>query len=278
VTTQLELAERSLFVPLKLLDFADAKVVERWREVLARAALSLRVQRQLTVEYGVVEIIPQTPRVTPGRIFVGTALSSAVLTGAVLTRSFGTFASAVPAAAVTPAASATTPSTSATPSTPATPASPAPTPPAAAVAPAAEPWVPLSSAPAILQAKGWNLEQLQTLGFASGRVLGRPGMDTVFVSDDAVLLGFVLRDGGAVHFSVRKRDGSELAALDSSATGFSLREPTALKDLSVIAIQNAGDRDLKTVLVLQVSVSGTAMPLDVPIALRPGGPSSACRT
>jgi hypothetical protein len=99
----------------------------------------------------------------------------------------------------TPAASATTPSTSATRSTPATPASPAPTPPAAAVAPAAEPRVPLSSAPAILQAKGWNLEQLQTLGFASGRVLGRPGMDTVFVSDDALLLGFVLRDGGAVH-------------------------------------------------------------------------------
>ena len=70
VTTQLEQAERCLFVPLKLLDFADAKVVERWREVLARGALSLRVQRQLTVEYGVVEMIPQTPRVTPGRIFV----------------------------------------------------------------------------------------------------------------------------------------------------------------------------------------------------------------
>ena len=139
--------------------------------------------------------------------------------------------------------------------------------------------MPLSSAPAILQAKGWNLEQLQTLGFASGRVLGRPGMDTVFVSDDALLLGFVLRDGGAVRFSVRKRDGSELAVLDSSATGFSLREPTALKDLSVIAIQNAGDRDLKTVLVLQLSVSGTAMPLDVPIALLPRVDHRApCRT
>ena len=36
VTTQLAHAERCLFVPLKLLDFADAKVVERWREVLAR--------------------------------------------------------------------------------------------------------------------------------------------------------------------------------------------------------------------------------------------------
>jgi hypothetical protein len=54
-----------------------------------------------------------------------------------------------------------------------------------------------------------------------------------------------------------------------------LREPTALKDLSVIAIQNATDRDARTVLVLQLSVSGTAMPLDVPIALKAGGPASA---
>jgi hypothetical protein len=267
VTTQLEQAERCLFVPLKLLDFKDAKVVERWREVLARAALSLRVQRQLTVEYGVVEIIPQTPRVTPGRIFVGTALSSAVLTGAVLAQPTAAFSSAVPAAVAAAAAAAATPATPATPAAPATPTSP----PSAVV----KPRVPLSSAPAILQAKGWNLEQLQTLGFASGRVLGRPGMDTVFVSDDALLLGFVLRDGQALRFSVRKRDGSELAPLDSSATGFSLREPAALKDLSVIAIQNAGDRDIKTVLVLQLSVSGTAMPLDVPIALKAGGPASA---
>ena len=154
------------------------------------------MQRQLTVEYGVVEIIPQTPRVTPGRIFVGTALSSAVLTSAVLTN----------AVLVQPAAARRR----------------RPPPPSLRRRRRrhhhllrrrrAQPRVPLSSAPAILQAKGWNLEQLQTLGFASGRVLGRPGMDTVFVSDDALLLGFVLRDGTAVRFSVRKRDGSELAA------------------------------------------------------------------
>ena len=234
VTTQLEQAERCLFVPLKLLDFADAKVVERWREVLARGALSLRVQRQLTVEYGVVEIIPQTPQVTPGRIFVGTALSSAVLTSAVLTNAL-----LVQPALVTPATAASPPP----PPAPPPPPSPPPPPPP----PPAQPRVPLSSAPAILQAKGWNLEQLQTLGFASGRVLGRPGMDTVFVSDDALLLGFVLRDGTAVRFSVRRRNGAELAALDTSNRGFSLREPTALKDLSVIAIQNAGTTDLKTV-------------------------------
>ena len=35
VTTQLEQAERCLFVPLKLLDFGDAKVVDRLRAILA---------------------------------------------------------------------------------------------------------------------------------------------------------------------------------------------------------------------------------------------------
>jgi hypothetical protein len=77
VTTQLERAERCLFVPLQLLDFNDAAVVDRWRSVLAEAALTRPARRQLTVEYGVVEIIPLTPRVTPGRIVV-TGLVNAV--------------------------------------------------------------------------------------------------------------------------------------------------------------------------------------------------------
>ena len=38
----------------------------------------------------------------------------------------------------------------------------------------------------------------------------------------------------------------------------------------MIAIQNAGNSDLNTVVVLQLSVSGTVMPLDVPIALLAG--------
>jgi hypothetical protein len=176
VTTQLEQAERCLFVPLQLLEFRDEKVVERWREVLARAALSLKVQRQLTVEYGVVEVIPQTPVVTPGRIFVGTVLSS----GSVLQPT-----NSLP----------TTPITPTTPTTPITPVPGGTITRDVAVAAVVKPRPPLSSAPAILEAKGWNLEQLHTLGFASGRVLGRPGMDTVFVSDDALLMGLVLRDG-----------------------------------------------------------------------------------
>ncbi len=268
VTTLLEQSERCLFVPLKLLDFKDITVLERWREVLARAALNARVQRQLTVEYGVVEVIPQTPRVTPGRIIVSGVFSN-VLTAtpvrrAMLARAAGETVLSEAAASAPPASGEP-----GTPEAPAAPAAPSP------AAPLDYRRAPLTSAAAILAEKGWNIDQLNAVGFASGRVMGRPGMDTVFVSDDALLLGFALRDGQALRFSVRKRDGSEIAPSDGSASAFALGQPTALKDLASIAIQNAGDRDLRTLLVLQLSVAGTAMPLDVPIALKAGGPSSA---
>src|SRR5262249_58981548 len=70
-TTQLERVEKCLFVPVKLMDFRDPALVDRWRLQLADAALTERARRQLTVEYGVVELIPQTPRILPGRPAMG---------------------------------------------------------------------------------------------------------------------------------------------------------------------------------------------------------------
>lgn len=65
-TTQLEQAERCLFVPVKLADFSDQASIDRWRLVLADAALTAAARRQLTVEYGVVEVIPQDATRQPG--------------------------------------------------------------------------------------------------------------------------------------------------------------------------------------------------------------------
>jgi hypothetical protein len=91
----------------------------------------------------------------------------------------------------------------------------------------------------------------------------------VFVSDDALVLGFALRDGQAGRFSVRRRDGGEVAAEHSSPSAVAFRDPISIRDLQAIAIQTAGDLELKTSLVLQLNVAGTVFPLDVPIALRP---------
>ena len=91
-TTQLERAERCLFVPMQLVDFSDAALINRWRLVLATAALTERTRRQLTVEYGVVEIVPQTPRIRPGDVIVG--ISGTGTIGGLATAAFTRFATA----------------------------------------------------------------------------------------------------------------------------------------------------------------------------------------
>ncbi len=83
VTTTLQRAERVLFVPLKMVDFGDALTLERWRAVLADVALSDDIRRQLTTEFGVVEIVPNLPRLRIGDAVLASAFTnSAGLTNA----------------------------------------------------------------------------------------------------------------------------------------------------------------------------------------------------
>lgn len=205
VTTQLERAEKCLFVPFRLVSFREPAVVDRWRLVLADAALTQRTRRQLTVEYGVVEVIPQTPPVTPGRILVTEIRDVGPTRG-------GTGAAPGPAGGegsgpgggepVTPAAGGG---------------------PAAAAAVIDYRRAPVTTPVAVLAVKGWNIEQLNAIGWATGRVLGQAGSDSVFVSDDALLMGFTLRDGQAARFSVRRRDGGEVAVEHASASAVAFR-------------------------------------------------------
>ncbi|MCR5867391.1 hypothetical protein [Aquincola sp. J276] len=74
VSTTLQRAERVLFVPLKLVDFGDALTLERWRAVLADVALSDDIRRQLTTEFGVVEIVPNLPRLRIGDVVMASTL------------------------------------------------------------------------------------------------------------------------------------------------------------------------------------------------------------
>ena len=276
-TTQLERAERCLFVPVKLVDFTNPGLVDRWRLRLADVALTERARRQLTVEYGVVEIIPQTPPVRPGRIIIDPVPLPP-------TKVFGTaevFGTAVPARKVTFAnVSAAANAAAISPSAPppavdATP--PATTPPAADAAPANTGIVPVlayqrapANAPAALLAiKGWNIEQLNRIGWTTGRVLMQAGSDSVFVSDDTLVIGFSLRDAPASRFVVRLHNGQEVVPAATTPTDVSFAAPVAITELESIAVQFAGPQDVSTSLVLQLNLLGTVMPLDVPIVLRP---------
>ena len=247
VTAQLERADRCLFVPLKLVSFRDAATVERLRPILAEAALTATAFRQLTSEYGVVEVIAQTPRITPGSIIVKNIERETAGEGGTPGRP------AVEAGGATDLSRALPERT------------------VGAERQSAVPYDrgPADASTAILAVKGWNLDQVNHLGWLTGRVPLRPDSDSVFVPDDATLLSVGLRAGQAGRFQIRRRDNSEVQAQESSATSFVLANPVPFAALQSIAIQNAADQEVKTSLVLSVGVRGSVVPLDVPIQLRP---------
>lgn len=263
-TTQLERAERCLFVPVKLVDFRDAALVDRWRLVLAGAALTERARRQLTVEYGVVEIIPQTPRITPGGVVrghAGTHGSGGVVTKTGASVSAPRLKTGNPASAVTDAEGADEPE----------PTEPGPSaPPEPAPIPTTDYHrAPLNNPAALLAAKGWDIEQLNRAGWATGRVLMQAGSDSAFVSDDTLVVGCSLRAGQAGRFVVRLHTGQEVVPAAATETSFTFAAPTAITEIESIAVQFAGPQDVATALVLQLNLFGTVMPLDVPIVLKP---------
>ena len=295
-TTQLERAERCLFVPVKLVDFTDPGIVDRWRLTLAAAALTERTRRQLTVEYGVVEVIPQTPRITPGKIIGGGDLhitggktigggdlhitgasgvfaprmASAFSAGsAAASMAAGGAPAAPPAADPSPPPDVPPPSAPPPPATETTP--PPGAPPASAPPPPAVDYrrAPINAPAALLAIKGWDIEQLNRIGWTTGRVSIQAGSDSVFVSDDALLVGCSLRAGQASRFVVRLRTGQEVTPAAATGTAVTFAAPIALPDVDAIAVQFAGPQDLRTSLVLQLNLLGTVMPLDVPIVARP---------
>jgi hypothetical protein len=252
-TTQLERAERCLFVPVRIVDFRDHATIDRWRLALADAALTARVRRQLTVEYGVVEIVPQTPRVTPGMVIAG-HVAELRTTGVLSRRRLST--GAAPAAAAAPSAQpADAPTDAGTEET---------EPPAVDYRRA-----PANSPAALLTVKGWDLDQLNRIGWATGRPSAQPDSDSVFVSDDALVIGLSLREGQAARFVVRLRDGRTVEPASASATDVAFAVPVAIVELDSIAVQYAGESILRTSLVLQLMLSGTVLPLSVPVELRP---------
>ena len=134
---------------------------------------------------------------------------------------------------------------------------------------------PANTATTILAAKGWNVDQINRLATLSGLVPARAGSDSVFVADEAALLSVSLGAGQTGRIVIRKRDNSEVAAAESSPNSVVLAAAIPIADLRSISVQNAGAGEVRTALVLHVSIGGTVVPLDVPIPLRPGGVNTA---
>jgi hypothetical protein len=255
VTTQLERAERCLFVPFKLINFRDTETLERWRFVLAGAALTREAARQLA-EFGTVLVTSQQPRAFPTFQLVRPATS--VLSAAIKP-------TAENAAQPAPKSNESSADGDAAPNVPAEP-------------PAAQPRIvaaALSSPIARMAAAGWDLAQLNRLRGAMGRFLLPTRTNSIYVSDDALVTGFTLKSGNALGFDVTRHDGSDVTLQQPSPTSASFAAPISIRELASIAIRNASITGLTTGLTLHLNISGTAMPLDVPILLPAGGPLSA---
>jgi hypothetical protein len=235
VTTQLDRAERCLFLPVALMDFSDLARVERWRAELAQAALSPAIARALA-ELGTVRVVSKTRRVLP--LFKAAAVNLAVMATAAATAATDDDKKDDP-----------------------------PAPP-----PAAQPYIaPSSSRITRLAQAGWQLDQIERLGRLTGRLLIPTRTNTVYLSDDALLVGVSLRSGRAARFSLLRQDGIQIATTDASATGVTLAAPLAIPQLLSISLQHAATTALSTQLTLQLSLHGTLTTLDVPVELAPGG-------
>lgn len=253
VTTQLERAERCLFVPLKLLEFSNTDVVDRQRGVLAAVALSEQVRQQLTRDYGVVEVVPQVARVTPATVAttgLGTTLGPIAATGAV---------GAVGATplAFNPTLAAAAPAT-------------------AAVTPKALRFDlgPARAAATLVARRGFDMAQVARLAALAGQPALREGSDGVFVPDESRLIGLQLLSGEVANLVVLARTGAQLPAQSRTVTQLSLATPARVADLQSVAVQmRPEDASLSTTLRLQFDVQGTVLPLDIPLQLKAAGAS-----
>lgn len=261
ITTQLERVERCLFFPVKLVDFSNRATIERWRAQLGRAALTAAAGRMLA-EFGTVLATSQLPLRIPIRpVSVLGGLSVGFLTARILNTTPPAATAAKDATGVSETiATSTVSDTAAVP----------------ADSIAAKPQIPTTRI-GRMAAAGWDFTQLEKLGRLSGRLLLPTRTNSVYISDDALLVGVSLRAGAATQFQLKRLDGTLIATQDESSGGVSLIAPVAISEMKSISIANAAASELTTSLILQLSLFGTITTLDVPIDLPAGGTISGLR-
>lgn len=271
-TTQLDRAERCVFIPVRLLDFSSLDVVDRWRLELGAAALSPAVSRALA-ELGTVCVVSVRPRSS----LINTALLSTTVFAGV---QFMAMAAPAAPAQAAKAADGTSGSVEIGPLSIGGSSSSGQTSPGLQIGPlslggsAAGTVKPSASRIIHFAQAGWQLDQIDRLGQMAGRLTVPARVNTAYLSDDALLLGVALRSGKASAFAVERRDGTNVSLVDVISTRASLAAPTAITEVASISIVHDGTTPLATSLTLHLSLFGTVATLDVPIELAAGGAGS----
>ena len=234
--------EKCIFIPMKLVDFTQT-LIDRYRLTLAQAALDRKAYELLTTRYGVVEVMPQTPRLTPNKLLA--KIASAQIARTVLREELFSLAFERPVA-----------------------------PPVQQEAkPAEKPAVKetLNIRPTmvdVLSAKGYDLAQIDYAAKVIGRGVVRPDSDSLFLPDDAVITGILARDGLATKIEAKVR--GENTRIGIGSDGVSLTQALPVTEIEAILLTSGKEEEQTITLALQCNYLGVAFPLTIKVRLAGG--------
>ncbi len=262
VTSQLERSERCIFVPLKLLDFRQPEVVDRWRAVLQTHALTADAAQALK-DLGRITLRSRQSRVPPlSGALSGTVSAAPSLQSSALTVDAGPSAVAGVSSAAAPAAATT--------------AAPAHAEASGQAGRVSKAVAGTQSARANVASAGWDMAQfdaLQKFGVQVRFLRGLTGLEVrASLPADALVTGISLQPGQALTFELRRIDGTVAALAETTPTSARLAAPEAVRELAAIGLRGAQLVPQRALLTLQLSLFGTVGSIDVPVDLVPGGP------
>ena len=224
--------EKCIFIPMKLIDFTQP-VIDKYRLVLARSAVDRNALELLTTRYGVVEVMPQTPRITRNKLL--DRLVKVGVAQTVTRESLFSLAMELKPAVEAPAVSK---------------------PALSLVAKEA-----VSVRPSfvdVLAAKGYDLAQIDHAAQIIGKGLVRPNSDSLFLPDDAVITGLMVRDGVVTQKQAKVRGESTIIGIGPD--GVSLTQSLPITDIESILL-TSGKEEAQTIsLVLQCKLPGSRFP------------------
>ncbi|MGK9486325.1 hypothetical protein [Bacillus tropicus] len=224
--------EKCIFVPMKLVDFTQA-VIDKYRLVLARSAVDHKAYDLLTRRYGVVEIIPQTPRITPNKLL----LANTVLRDKLYTLVKDNQITSQIADSLKEVESNDIKEN-------------------------------LNTRPTLLDVlavKGYDLAQLDNAAKIFGKGVVLPNSDSIFLSDDTVITGLLVRDGSVTKIEAKVR--GENTKIGLGTDGVSLSRTLPITEIESIHIVSGKKEEQTITLVLQCNYLGAVFPLSIKIRL-----------
>jgi hypothetical protein len=247
VTTKLVSAQPCLFVPFTLLDFSQRPIVDRFRDVLARAALSEDIRQMLVANRGMVRI----SATAPVNRFIG-LIAPRPLLGvrmAALARTEGG-AGGAGAAEGDDGGNGDGGSGAGT-----------------SRGGVAVGWPRGTIDPATAASAQWDRDQIVGAGVIVGRPVIRPFDSNLFFPAEVELLGFAVQDVQASAATIARTGGVSIATSGDPAGGIGLTAATPIADLDSISLTPSNAQPAAGRVVLQLAYLGRQFTIDVPISV-----------